>query len=119
MKTKPFDLQEAIQGKPVVNHNNDSFIFGGYNKEAEPGFRLVGWVNNLLGIWHDNGQVYLSQESPSDLLMVVEEKKYWVNVYKDSHNKDGIRLGIVHLNESSAYRKREPSGYISTISILV
>ena len=86
---KPFNLEEALAGKPVVTRDG---------KKVYDIFHLSSMRNerNVLAIFeydcmlyrHDGTCIFNSKEPhSSDLLMESEKKSIWVNVYEDRNGK--------------------------------
>lgn len=100
---KPFNLEEALAGKPVVT--GDGIPVTQITKfDIESKWPIHGVYNGRLysfAIDGKTGQPWLS--SKHDLFMAPEIKEAWVNVY----NYDGnIEVGDVYNSEAEAYRYR-------------
>lgn len=85
---KPFNLEEAIAGKPVVTTEGAAVIIAGYNANAQKNHQVVGWVDGNSYSWNEYGYLY-SNNSPCeyDLHMKTEVKtiKGWMNIYYDEN----------------------------------
>ena len=86
MKLEKFNLQDALNGRPVVMRNGSYIIFGGYNKDARPHYRIIGWdkSDGMATAWHEDGvfSFNMDEDSEFDLFHPAEEKKprtFWVN----------------------------------------
>jgi hypothetical protein len=77
---KPFNLDEALAGKPVITRNGKPFTMAGYNEKARDGQNIAGWVDGTLMCWHHDGsystQFYDTHEY--DLFMASTERKEWI-----------------------------------------
>lgn len=79
---KPFNLQDAINGKPVITRAGDSLTFGAYIPQAK-GYKLFmidpdGDVNR----YNENGRYRGNvTESEMDLFMVPTKRTVWINLY--------------------------------------
>lgn len=62
MRTKPFDLEKAIAGQPVLLRNGDKAFVRHYEKELEVDYELQGYVirssSNLTTTWTKEGYIY-------------------------------------------------------------
>lgn len=85
---KPFDLQKAMAGEPVVTRDGKPYKFGAYNPEAVGKDNIVGWVDGLLATHHSNGKrLFSGEQSINDLFMAAKTQKVWVNIWRNSHGK--------------------------------
>lgn len=82
---KPFDLEKALAGEPVVTRDGQPVKIGAYNKDVAPNCQLVGWINGGCYTWYSNG-IFDSTlyESRNDLFMATKtvKKEGWVNLHK-------------------------------------
>jgi hypothetical protein len=75
---KPFNLEEALAGKPVCTRDGRPAKIAGYNPDAVDACSMVlGWVGNVAWRWHisgvdPNGGKYTKNR---DLFMVSEKHK--------------------------------------------
>lgn len=84
MKTKPFNLEEALKGAPVVTRKGDPVtqltMFKNVGKSDRS---LVGVINGHLDTFtHSGDYIATDHNSGSDLFMVAAEKTVYVNLYK-------------------------------------
>lgn len=80
---KPFDLEKAMAGEPVVTRDGIPYKFGAYNPDAE-NYKIVGWINRTYEAHLDNGKyLYSGDKSSSDLFMAAKTQKVWVNLWRD------------------------------------
>lgn len=75
---KPFNLQEALAGKPLVTRDGRPVKIAGYNPEAADNDMVVGWVDNLVETWSSEGKYIDSADVDFDLFMAPETKDVWV-----------------------------------------
>lgn len=114
---KPFNLKEALEGKPVVTRNNLSVtqltLF-----ETDNIYPLRAVIERCVcefttgGLFHNE-----ALDHKYDLFMATEKKSIWINVYLD---KDGqITLSHKHYSIESALRSTKTINwsYIKTIEI--
>ena len=116
MKTKPFNLEEALNGAKVVTRSGRE-VTQLHKFNVEKSHSLWGVLDEDIHSWTINGEFWDKETSHSrDLLLVVEPKKFWVNMYRDE-------LGGVYLGQKLHTVKREAEswkckdGYIKTIEI--
>ena len=103
MKKEKFNLQDALNGRPVVMRNGSYIIFGGYNKDARPHYRIIGWdkSDGVAMQWREDGVFSFTRDEDSefDLFHPAEEKQprtFWVNEYQ------GGSFSPLHKYEKSA-----------------
>ena len=75
---KPFNLEEALAGKPVVTRDGRKVKIAGYNPESADILMVVGWVDNLVETWSSEGRYTESGDGGFDLFMAPETKDVWV-----------------------------------------
>ena len=93
---RPFNLEEALAGKPVVTRDGRSVKIAGYNPEAEKYETVIGWAHGLSKSWSDKGVYILETEHQLDLFMAPEAKDVWVVLW--------VSDGVVY---SCAFEKLE------------
>lgn len=81
---KPFNLKEALAGKPVVTREGQKLASIFYDPGAGPEIRLIGRREGQTSYdyWSEGG-TYTNTPTPLDLFMAPSKKEAWVNVYKD------------------------------------
>ena len=115
---KPFNLKEALAGKPVITRDGRPVKIAGYNPDAiNSGEKLVGWVDGNIFSWFDDGASFYDKESSYDLFMASEKRTYWVNVYRCHDGK--LTTSKFYDTEEEAKKKRENDGYICTYPITI
>ena len=114
---KPFNLKEALEGKPVVTRDGrevtqlQKFDCGTIN--------LAGVIDDYVHTWFEDG-VYLRKcENRDDLFMREEEVTLWVNVYKNSQSNYFPALLLYNLKEEAEMESDRYPGYVGTYSITV
>jgi hypothetical protein len=99
---KPFNLERALAGDPVVMMDGRPVIFTRFDICGRRA--LHGVVEGHLISWFKDGRYYASGESRYDLFMATKKRTVWVNLYKKSarhfksqkiadENVTGPRLG--------------------------
>ena len=84
MKTKPFNLEEALNGAKVVTRNGDE-VTQLHKFNVKKFHCLCGVLDEDILSWTIDGAFWDKENSHSrDLLLVVEPKRIYLNVYE--HN---------------------------------
>jgi len=79
---KPFNLEKALAGEPVVTRDGRPVKIAGYNEQARNDYSVLGWVNGLVFVWHRNGKrAGCLHESDNDLFMAPTECKEYILLY--------------------------------------
>ena len=78
---KPFDLEAAKRGEPIVTRGGEAAKFIAHVPDAEIGFRVVVMLGGVIECYCDDGSYRLSSKSTCDLFMVRRKRTVWVNVY--------------------------------------
>lgn len=97
---KPFNLKEALEGKPVVTRTGDA-VTQLYLFNCDDDLPLMGVLNNELHSFTKDGKwsVYDADSRNADLFMAEEKKTIWINIWK---NKNGFIFSTTHLREDRA-----------------
>lgn len=82
MKTKPFNLEEALAGAKVVTRSGEEVSQLTLFKDVQNDYPLFGVIGKYLECFKINGDYSKKYESKFDLLLAVETKKIYVNVYE-------------------------------------
>ena len=80
---KPFNLERALAGDPVVTRDGRPLKIAGYNEEISPAnIALLGWVESDIGwdevAWFYDGRYMNDESSTLDLFMAPNERKEWI-----------------------------------------
>jgi hypothetical protein len=113
---KPFNLEEALDGKPVVTR--DSRKVTHITRIPNNNF-IVGIIEDVKQIpqWALNGKFLNDHYThPCDLFMFIEKKSIWVNVY--GYQKT-LTVGFAYETQEDAFLNKDYAGleYIKTIEI--
>lgn len=84
---KPFDLEAAMRGDPVVTRNGRSYKFGAYNSDANTNQRLIGWVDRVCVSYPESGVYIEGDETQLDLFMAPKKQRRWIRWYRTSTGK--------------------------------
>lgn len=108
---KPFNLQEALAGKPVVDGYGSPVTELHYFATARGGQKLVAVVGGDADSFSDNGQFLEDRVSKNDLFMASEKKEGWVNIWRKS---DGSVITGYHIYNSEGSAREVPEDYRTT-----
>ena len=102
---KPFNLEEALAGKPVVTRGGtrvDRVVsFVGVLTSTE--FSVMFCAEGAIYSCKADGKMYTGHgDGPRDLFMEVEDEVIWVNVY---HKEEGIPVTLTFTNKEAADAK--------------
>lgn len=115
---KPFNLEEAKQGKPVVTRDGRPARILAFDRKGE--HRIIGLVTymdtEISYYWFLDGRTSADFDSKYDLVMKAEKKEGWINLYRD--NRGLVHTGVVCATEADSKSKIAPNGdYITTIKV--
>ena len=83
---KPFNLEEAIElHKPVVTRDGRTVILAGYNPRAIQGARIVGWLDDCVCFWWEDGKYASDRETSRDLFMQSAEAYVGFYTFNDDY----------------------------------
>lgn len=78
---KPFDLELALAGCPVVTRDGREVTqITLFKIPCDP---VVGVVDGMLITWPKSGEYQTSEKSVLDLFMAPKKRTVWVNVYPE------------------------------------
>ena len=79
---KPFNLKEAIEGKPLVNRRGKPMKFIAHVPEAVDGHRLLvlDYTDHIV-CYYDDGSYVGNKEHFMNLFMASTKRTVWVNLY--------------------------------------
>jgi hypothetical protein len=101
MNMKPFNLEEAQKGKPLVTRDGEEVKLVAYVPEAKTEMRIIILTESGdIRVYYENGNYYSNNEDGYDLFMATQKRTVWVNFY--SHPA-GI-IANVHETEEGANR---------------
>ena len=120
---RPFNLEEAIQGKPLVTRDGRKILDFHYFEPISKSNRypiqaITDGCNVLKGFTLDGKYKYNTEESNNDLFMYEEPKTYYVNVYRYSDEMILTSNGILS-KEATIKNGGNNKNYIKTIEITI
>lgn len=84
---KPFDLEAAKRGEPIVTRDGRPVKFIAHVPEANDGARVVVMFDGEIeSHWEDGSYYTKSAASRNDLFMAPRKRTVWVNVYPPDTN---------------------------------
>lgn len=96
---KPFNLEEAIKGMPVITRDGREVTQLKFFEDVNLNL-IVGVVSRNIWSWNIHGKLdSLRGDSDKDLFMAEEKKTIWINIWK---NKVGYIFSTTHLREDRA-----------------
>lgn len=121
-KMKPFNLEEALAGKPVITRDGKKVTHIRYFPELEGKSEPVSGVvdNESIETFSSDGKYVPSSTTPFDydLFMDVEKVSGYVNVYQSSTLEKVIYLGSgFYKTYQEARSNGKGTDYIKTIPI--
>ena len=103
---KPFDLEAAKRGEPIVTRGGEAAKFIAHVPDAEIGFRVVVMLGGVIECYCDDGSYRLSRKSTYDLFMAPRKRTVWVNVYSPGTNCSGGAYETEAIANNYAGRQR-------------
>ena len=101
---KPFNLQEALAGKPICDRQGRPCKVLAYEPALKGAYNLVALcADNTLNTFTDAGRSYHPVASDKDLFMVTTKKTVWLNIYPGAYEAS------VHATEETADFVAAPS----------
>jgi hypothetical protein len=81
---KPFDLQKALAGDPVITRDGKPVTEIHHFKTWKDEFRVFGEIRGILRKFKEDGRFVLNSDSDMDLFMAeTSETGFWINVFYD------------------------------------
>lgn len=79
---KPFDLEAAKAGAPIMCRDGTPAKFIAHVPEAKPGYRVVVLVgSDTVTVQFENGRHWADVESYADIFMDPKKRTVWLNLY--------------------------------------
>lgn len=87
-KTNAFNLEDVLNGQPVITRGGRSVTILGYNPKIKHDYKLAGWIDDqYLTTWDKDGKVCGLDltEQDDDLFMLKEKRGVWVLIKEDKY----------------------------------
>jgi len=81
---KPFDLEAAKRGEPIVTRDGREAKFIAYVPEVDKDMRVIFRVGKELWSVPDNGKIREEGKGHVDLFMAPKKRIVWLNFYPNS-----------------------------------
>lgn len=99
---KPFNLQEAIAGKPICDRKGRPCKFLAYEPALKGDYKLEALcADGHLNTFTDEGRFWRTDDR--DLFMVTTKKTVWLNIYPEGYGASG------HATQEAADHAAAPS----------
>lgn len=90
---KPFDLERALAGDPVVTRDGREVTQLTHFNVVDTTDPLVGVINGCLKSWKLKGTYFSEDGSPADLFMKSIRREGWINIYpKSGHSHYSVAV---------------------------
>lgn len=111
---KPFNLKDALAGKPVMTKNGQKVLELWHFKTTCSPFKLYGVLDSSKDVycWHEDG----TRGGMLDLVMAPNVKTYWANIYDTTSI---IRGGVYPTKEHADRMARRHEERIACVSFEV
>ena len=97
---KPFNLEQALAGKPVITRDGTPVTEIYHFKTTTEKQPVVGIIGGSVCSFTETGHFYPDKEySKNDLLMEVEKKTVWINLYQYNENNK-VKVGTLNTYNS-------------------
>lgn len=115
---KPFDLNLAISGSPVITAKGHQVRLAGYNPYAKNKEQVVGWVSldeqsAEARAWSDTGEA--AGDDDFNLFMAPVKKRGWANIYSPSAT-EFYDISYIYTSEGQA-KGAATKDVVATVSI--
>lgn len=86
---KPFNLKEALEGKPVITRDGKE-VTQLHEFKTNGTYKIYGVTGNFVSNWDASGYYDPTGNHPKDLFMAPTKTKYYVHVIKPRDHSDTI-----------------------------
>ena len=114
---KPYNLERALAGDPVVTRDGRPVKIAGYNEEAQYSDTLIGWLGGYYCRWNKEGQHFTACETDFDLFMAPTERKEWIVRCTDKSDKIVSFLRFFHPDDARKHVEEYESSEYYKFSI--
>ena len=98
---KPFDLERALVGDPVVTRSGTTVTEIHYLKTVQNDAQVISVINGDVYFHKKDGKRWCYDEE-NDLFMVSTKKTGWMNIMKGEGKEWEARVGIIHNSKEHA-----------------
>jgi len=107
---KPFNLEKALAGEPVVTRNGEPVSEVHYFETVTRQYKVFAVVTGEVQSYTESGRYTLRVEHAFDLFMAPVKRVGWVNIYSDRS------CLLIYDSEDEAKRERT-SAVVATIKV--
>ena len=118
-KMKPFNLEEALAGKPVRTRDGQVVSELHRFKSQDLDEPLAGIVDDSVHCWTLAGEYFENGITNFDLFMAVEKKQCWKNVYRRGKGQISLSTSSYLTEDSALDNKSESKDYVYIKTILI
>lgn len=117
---KPFDLQSAKAGAPIVTRDGREAKFVAHVPEANEGEKIVVLIGKSILMYSENGNYLVDCGSNCDLFMKPQKRTVYVNIVK--HYVTALQVGEeihshVYFNEEIAKKATEFADKVVAVAV--
>lgn len=117
LNLKPFDLEAAIQGKPVCTRDGRKARIVCFDAKGRyPIIALTAELDNTEDITKCTEEGISSYHKNDDLMMLPEKHEGWVNICKDAKDDDRVVLGRIFESREDAVESASNNDRYITIA---
>lgn len=94
IEMKPFNLERAKAGDPIVCRNGTPAKFIAHVPETSECSRVIGLSDGLVFFYYENGFYAKDEPYVRDLFMAKKKRTVWINLYANEiyENEDQARM---------------------------
>ena len=98
---KPFNLADALAGKPVMTQDGVKVVRIFYAEDACESSKVICVLETGLVVSHyKDGRYSADRKSDNDLVMAPQKKEGWINLYQASFGR--VPSDTIHSSEEDA-----------------
>lgn len=119
---KPFDLEAAKAGAPIITRNGSEAKFVAHVPEADHAQRVVILVGKSIHCYPENGIYFMSEETQFDLVMKPQKRTVWVNIVRNYVTALQVGpqiLSHVYFDEGTARKAAEFADKVVAVAVPV
>lgn len=113
---KPFNLEEALAGKPICTRKGLPARILDTNLKGRTHPIVVAILSGdgceYVRGYAKDGKLFSTLETEDDLVMAPQKRTGWINIYKNN-----ILSAMIYQTKEEAYDRRSTASYIDTIQI--
>lgn len=115
---KKFNLEHLLLGEPAITRDGNKVDIVSYNPKANEHSKLVGWVNDSLITWNNDGKHNGAEVIDSLDLFMEGEEEYYINIFRDDNGLWASEHAYEDLNDAKNIGSHIPH-YFKTVKIFI